>query len=145
MLADVGALLLASPGIAVPFVIRWKHPRTVAPIVAGTPNRWLASRFEERVFFELCQRFPAGCFVISAHMLLADVIGRNRLSELSIEERRFAWLAHCDFVVVDRKNLVTVRVIEVNGSFHGDPAQKRRDAQKKKLLERFGILLEIKR
>lgn len=145
MIADVGALVLASPGIAVPLVIRWKHSRTWAPRVVGTPTRWLASRFEERVFSELCRRFPTDGFVISAHMLLADVIGRHRLGELSREERTFCWRAHCDFVVVDRKSLVTMRVIEVNGAFHGDPAQKPRDARKQELLERFGIVLEVKR
>lgn len=143
MSSDIFALILASPGIAMGIAaLRW----IVRPISVGTGDertQWLASNLEERVFMELCQRFPVDRFVISAHMLLADVVGRDRLGQLSRVDRNFAWRAHCDFVIVDRDNLRIVRTIEVNGGFHSRPEQRIRDAQKRALLERFGIALEI--
>lgn len=140
---DISALVLASPGIAVAIKALRRNTRIVSADCSEGKTRWLASHLEEQVFMDLCQRFPIDRFVISAHMLLADVVGRDRLDQLSREDRNFAWRAHCDFVIVDRDNLRIIRVVEVNGGFHASPLQTGRDARKKSLLRRFGIELEI--
>ena len=139
----IGALLLASPGIVVAIRILRRNTRIVSADMGGMKTRWLASNLEERVFMDLSHRFPVDRFVISAHMLLADVVGRERLGQLPLIDRQFAWRAHCDFVIVDRDDLRIVRAIEVNGGFHARIEQKVRDARKKALLARFGIALEI--
>lgn len=76
-------------------------------------------------------------------MLLADVIGRHRLSILERSSREFCWKAHCDFVVVARSSMEIEHVVEVNGGFHMLPGQIVRDAKKAKILAQFNIDLRI--
>ena len=76
-------------------------------------------------------------------MGLIDVIGRSHLDTLSVADLRFAWRAHCDFVIVDRHTLAIQKVIEVNGPQHVKPEQALRDRQKSKILAARGIVLDI--
>lgn len=131
-------LPLALPGIIIGFLVFW---RGTSLRRAGHP--WLASGLEVRAFHRLEQKFSRDHHLISAHMLLADVIGRQNLNGLSIEDRQFAWRAHCDFVIVARESLEIVRVVEVNGGFHRDVRQQFHDGHKREILAGIGIALEV--
>ncbi len=133
--------MLLSPGIVAGIMVLWKkfgygHPPAISP------QAWLASRLEERAFRLLSVRYPCERYLISAHMLLVDVVGRQHLPQLAPLERRFAWRAHCDFVIVERSSLTIIRVIEVNGAYHDDRYQQELDQRKRRLLAQFGIPLE---
>jgi hypothetical protein len=139
------ALLLASPGIAIG-AMTFVKPRLAiihSRNDSTKPALWLASRAEERAFNHLEKTFPPPHFIISAHMLLADVVGRNELSLLRPSDRAFCWKAHCDFVVVERSTMKIVRAIEVNGSHHRQPIQAIRDRRKASILRQFDIALDI--
>jgi hypothetical protein len=143
----VGAGLLSLPGWvmgALAFGRQRPGAKTARPSSIPTETRWLASQREERAFRALRQEFPADQFLISAHMLLIDVIGRNRSPQLSREDRAFAWKAHCDFVIVRTQDLVVDRVVEINGPLHVRPMQAIRDTQKKRILHAFHIALDIR-
>lgn len=137
---------LATPGVIVGLKVL-AHQRLTenVPVSVNGNVPWLASSFEQRTFRRLEKRFPPHQFVISAHVLLIDVIGRGNLSLLSQEERRFAWRAHCDFIITDRQTLSVLEVIEVNGPSHHQPVQRDRDWKKRHLLDLFGIPLEVVR
>lgn len=115
--------------------------QSVSPARAKTC--WLASRMEESAFRHLQTQYPPDDFIISAHMLLIDVIGRNQSGYLSDADREFSWKAHCDFVVVSASDLTIERVVEVNGSYHQMPKQWERDRQKRRILAQFGIRLQV--
>ena len=83
MSPDFFGLVLASPGIVVATLALRRNTTIVSADPGEEKTRWLASHLEERVLMDLCQRFPVDRFVISAHMLLADVVGRDRLEQLS--------------------------------------------------------------
>ncbi len=119
-----------------------RHPQVgLRPSLNHHP--WLASSLEEKAYHALTRLYPQDRYLISAHMGLIDVIGRNYLDTLSREDRRFAWHAHCDFVIVDRRTLAIQKVIEVNGRQHLRPDQALRDRQKSKILAVRGIALDI--
>ena len=109
----------------------------------GHGNPWLASHLEIRAFRRLEQRFSRDRHLISAHMLLVDVIGRQNLEQLSADDRQFVWRAHCDFVIVSRASLKIVKVVEVNGAFHQNTRQRGHDLRKRAILGRWGIELEV--
>ena len=105
------------------------------------PCPWLASPLEIDAFHRLEALYPPSQYLISAHTLLVDVIGRQNLTRLSRDEERFAWRAHCDFVIVDRSTLNIHSVVEVNGGQHDLPQQRGYDALKAAILARMGIPL----
>lgn len=146
-MANVVLLLLSSPGIAVGALVTVHRIREFRrdPVGGTFSGRvsWLASQGEEETFRQLRAIFPSDKYLISAHMLLADVIGRNQLRYLSDLDREFAWKAHCDFVVVRVDDLTIEQVVEVNGAHHQSPIQMARDRQKQQILRRFGIRLEV--
>ena len=138
------ALLLASPGLAIGVGI-WAKPRVVGTHPRGDlpkPYPWLASRAEERAFEHLERTFPPPRFIISAHMLLADVVGRSQLLRLCPSDREFCWKAHCDFVIVERSTMNISRVVEVNGPHHQLPAQTMPYRRKSAILRQFGTALD---
>ncbi len=143
----VGAGLLSVPGWAIgALTLGRQRPSatTVRRSDTQTETRWLFSQREERAFRALQQEFPADQFLISAHMLLIDVIGRDRSYQLSLEDRAFAWKAHCDFAIVRTKDLIADRVVEINGPLHVRPIQAMRDSQKKCILHEFHIPLDVR-
>jgi hypothetical protein len=141
----VGAILLASPGAAFAlFALRTKSPTwSHRPSEDRRSPNWFASQFEERAFRRLEVSYPPPKFIISAHMLLADVVGRSELPQLRPHDREFCWKAHCDFVVVERATMKISRVVEVNGPHHRLPAQTVRDWRKAAILRQFDIALDI--
>lgn len=146
-MGDSGVLVTSFPGFVVGIVVLAKSRssrtrRSIGEIVRRE-SRWLASRFEETTFRQLRLRYPLDQYVVSAHMLLIDVIGRDSLAGLSPHDRHFAWTAHCDFVVVRLDNLSIERVVEVNGLHHRLTRQIIRDGLKKEILRRHGITLEV--
>lgn len=139
------SLLLATPGLLVGTIVlsfRTKAGATTQSLSPG-PAGWLSSDLEKRAFAQLEQRFPPPDFIISAHMLLMDVIGRDRLDVLTPSDREFCWKAHCDFVVVDRASMNIIHAVEVNGHFHDVLRQQKRDHRKKTILRQFGISLTV--
>ena len=119
-----------------------RHPQLrVYPLLHHHP--WLASALEVKAYHALVRIYPPDRYLISAHMGLIDVIGRSHLDTLSVPDRRFAWRAHCDFVIVDRHSLAIQKVVEINGPHHGSPEQALRDRQKSKILAARGIALDI--
>ena len=143
---EMNLLLTSAPGMVMGVAIVWRQ-RWLArrALLGSTPikSRWLASRREEEAFRKLQGMFSPNQFFISAHMLLVDVIGRERSHLLPPKDREFAWRAHCDFVIVHADSLLIEKVVEVNGPFHLDRVQALRDRQKKRILERFQIQLEV--
>ena len=136
---DFAAVAAALPGILVGLGVWFREQHTPSSYL---PVPWLASHLEEQTFGILVQKYTPDRYVISAHMLLIDVIGRDRTASLTPEESRFAWKAHCDFVIVDRATLTTERVVEVNGSHHYTEPQERRDRMKQRILRQRGIIWE---
>lgn len=134
-------VVLMIPGIAAGLVVLWKTALSRRNLLVAE-TRWLASSFEEQAFHALSLRYPPDRYLISAHMLLADVVGRQNLPRLSSQDQRFSWRAHCDFVIVERRSLTIVRVLEVNGPYHNNRHQQDLDARKQRLLAKFGIALE---
>lgn len=133
--------LLIAPGLVMAVFIQWRT-RLLKSASPPISHPWLASSFEVSSYHHLEKLYDHSAYIISAHMLLADVIGREHLDDLSSEDRRFAWRAHCDFVIVDRNSLTIQRVIEINGLYHRNPAQQLSDQRKQRLLARVGISLE---
>lgn len=136
--------LLATPGVIIGLKVL-AHQRLTedVPVSMNGTVPWLASSFEQQTFRRLEKRFPPQQFIISAHVLFIDVIGRSNLGLLSYEDRRFVWKAHCDFVITDRKSLSIVKVIEVNGRTHTQAYQRSRDGTKHRLLAAFQIPLAV--
>lgn len=132
---------LVTPGLCIGILALWRSAGLGTIVHRGHP--WLASGLEVRAFHRLEQRFAADRHLISAHMLLADVVGRQNLDQLSANDRQFAWRAHCDFVIVSRDSLTIEKVVEINGGFHQNPQQKIHDGQKRDILSRLGITLEV--
>ncbi len=131
--------LIAGLGMLYQIARRRTEPGCARP---GHPS-WLASLLEVKAYYALERIYPQDRYLISAHMGLIDVIGRSHLETLSLDDRRFAWRAHCDFVIVDRRTLTIQKVIEVNGPRHGNPEQALRDRHKLKILTARGIAFEI--
>lgn len=131
----------ASPGLVIGIALLG---RCCLPLrgLRTSPISWLASIGEEQAFRLLENRYPPGQYIISAHMLLIDVIGRDRLWRLSSTDQEFAWKAHVDFVVVTREFLTVLTVVEVDGPQHIAGSQQQRDKRKDQLLQRFGIAIE---
>ncbi len=136
---DFAVVAMAVPGVLVGLGV-WFQEQHPPSVHLSVP--WLASRLEEQAFGILVQKYAPDRYVISAHMLLIDVIGRDRTVSLTPEETRFAWKAHCDFVIVDRATLTAERVVEVNGPHHHTEPQERRDRMKQKILRQQGIVWE---
>jgi len=136
---DFAAVEMALPGVVVGLGV-WL--RDWHPPLSRSPVPWLASQLEEQAFTILVQKYAPDRYVISAHMLLIDVIGRDRTASLTPEETRFAWKAHCDFVIVDWATLTTERVVEVNGPRHHTELQEHRDRIKQRILRQRGIACE---
>lgn len=132
---------LAAPGLAIGLLAWWRSVGSSHFMESRHP--WLASGLEIRAFHMLEERFSRAEHLISAHMLLVDVIGRQNLDQLSGHDRQFVWRAHCDFVIVRRASLTIERVVEINGGFHADPAQEAHDTRKREILSRVGIALEV--
>lgn len=132
---------LTAPGLAIGLLAWWRSVGLGHPIESGHP--WLASGLEIRAFHKLEARFSRTEHLISAHMLLADVIGRQNLEQLSRDDRQFVWRAHCDFVIVRRESLKIERVVEINGGFHEESTQEAHDSRKREILGRVGIELEV--
>lgn len=132
--------LFASPGLIILGVVLWWdwRQRRFRPLGKAAPM-WLASRAEAVAFRQLEQRYPPDRFIISAHVLLIDVLGRDRVGALRSWERDFAFRAHCDFVIADRKSLAILAVVEVGGPGHDRESQRRRDRMKDALLARAKV------
>lgn len=132
---------LVMPGLVIGILAWWRSAGLRQPIKFGHP--WLASGLEVRSFHKLEARFSRAEHLISAHMLLVDVIGRQNLEQLSPEDRQFVWRAHCDFIIVRRESLQIERVVEINGGFHAGTTQQAHDERKREILTRMGIDLEV--
>ncbi len=142
------ALAFSAPGIVAGLAVLHQGTKDLTANVlltppAAKPVRWLASKLEEKTYRSLCRAYLAPNFVISAHMPLLDVIGRDQAARLSKRDREFAWRDHCDFVIVRTRDLSIARVIEVNGRFHGGAGQMLRDRRKRLILQRFGIPMQV--
>lgn len=137
----LGGLWMATPGVVVGLAVLVRTILGQQGSAWSGPTPWLASALEETAFREIESRFPVETHLISAHMLLADVVGRQRLDFLDGPDRIFCWKAHCDFVVVDRRSLQIRCVIEVDGPSHLQAVQRIRDLRKTRILERCGIEL----
>lgn len=143
VLGDIVAVWPSIPGWAIAaLVYRNVRTRTTGRRTTSVAAAWLASEYEKTTFLDLERRYPSPMYLISAHMLLADVVGRNRLGELDEADRAFAWRAYCDFVVVDRATFTIIKVLEANGPLHLSRIQRQRDRRNQRILHRFGVQLE---
>lgn len=131
------------PGLVAGLILPYRSWRPSSSVLAQRSHPWLSSGLEVKAYRRLEQLYAPDRYLISAHMLLADVVGRQNLSTLSHEDRTFCWKAHSDFVVVDRHTLSIQKVIEVNGPHHASPKQMSHDRRKSRILASMGILLDI--
>lgn len=98
----------------------------------------LVNSYEEMVHERLqpsCERYGAKVFL---KVGLKDVLKIER-SGIDDDSYAYALMAHYDFVASE--NYVPVFAAEFDGPTHDDPEQRRRDAMKDALSERFGLPL----
>lgn len=63
---------------------------------------------------DLRAKYSPQKFILSAHPLLIDVVGRNHAGDLWDADRAFGWQAHCHVVVVWVRDLSIERIVGTN-------------------------------